>query len=239
MDRLNSNWITEGHIDFEYKKYILLAYLQSVSKHFDEKRIYPFLSELVSHYRNLETLRSTKTAVEQSFPKHISRLDLERFKIHYERAMHDAEQLQVIAAIIDFALPRLQSSIGIAREIYDMVEDNLKIHAVGIVPLQTDEGYLLFRPADTGATSAFYYELTVFEHAADRFRGIKTQFIEEYPMSVVYYDEAIKSDLIRKNRQLPNPATYVIESRVAFPFSDTLFPVARRVFVRYIEQQRA
>lgn len=31
MKTLNHNWLTEGLIDFEYKKYILLSYLQEVN----------------------------------------------------------------------------------------------------------------------------------------------------------------------------------------------------------------
>ena len=37
MQFLDKNWITENHIDFEYKKYVLLAYLQHVSEHFTEQ----------------------------------------------------------------------------------------------------------------------------------------------------------------------------------------------------------
>ena len=50
MDKLSENWITEKHIDLEYKRYVLLAYLQHVSEQFEEVRLYPALSELVNHY---------------------------------------------------------------------------------------------------------------------------------------------------------------------------------------------
>ena len=39
MEFLNKNWITENQIDFEYKKYMLLAYLQHVSENFTDKRL--------------------------------------------------------------------------------------------------------------------------------------------------------------------------------------------------------
>lgn len=44
----------------------------------------------------------------------------------------------------------------------------------------------------------------------------------------------IKSDLLRYNKNLPNPATYVIESELTLPFEDTLLPLAKRTLVKYL-----
>ncbi len=76
MKQLNLNWITEGLMDFEYKKYLLLAYLQEVSRDFDEKKLYPVLSDLVMHYNNLITIKRNKTYVSNQFPKQISKIDI-------------------------------------------------------------------------------------------------------------------------------------------------------------------
>ena len=89
MDKLNENWITENHIDFEYKKYVLLAYLQHVSERFDETRLYPALSELVSHYRNVKALKENKQAMFDSFPEKLSQADLHNFKLVYEKLCED------------------------------------------------------------------------------------------------------------------------------------------------------
>ena len=57
---LSKNWITEGIIDFEYKKYILLAYLQHIKSEFDERKLYPMLSDLFFHYQNLLQFKENK-----------------------------------------------------------------------------------------------------------------------------------------------------------------------------------
>ena len=46
MATLDKNWLTDGWMDFEYKKYVLLAYLQETAQQFDQKKLYPRLSEL-------------------------------------------------------------------------------------------------------------------------------------------------------------------------------------------------
>jgi hypothetical protein len=53
MERLKDGWLTEGLIDFEYKKYQLMAYFKHVKESFNRVELYPFLSDLVFHYRNL------------------------------------------------------------------------------------------------------------------------------------------------------------------------------------------
>ena len=84
MATLNDNWITEEHIDFEYKKYMLLAYLQHVSESFTENKLYPPLSELMKHYRNVTALRDNKKQFYDSFPERLSSADFNNFILMYE-----------------------------------------------------------------------------------------------------------------------------------------------------------
>ena len=53
MEKLSKDWLTQGLIDFEYKKYVLMAYLQRVKTSFERIELYPFMADLVFHYRNL------------------------------------------------------------------------------------------------------------------------------------------------------------------------------------------
>src|SRR6185295_13305047 len=117
MIQLNADWLTQGIIDFEYKKYILLAYLQSVSKSFDEKKLYPFLSDLFFHYNNLITIRNNKTFVSNLFPKQVSKMDLERFTLEYENMLLDESYMEEVEAILNFAIPEMNFSLEEGKEI--------------------------------------------------------------------------------------------------------------------------
>ena len=72
MEKLSKDWLTQGLIDFEYKKYVLLAYLQTVKKSFGKVELYPFLADLVFHYRNLVAVKENKALIRESFPKELS-----------------------------------------------------------------------------------------------------------------------------------------------------------------------
>ena len=69
MKELKFDWLTEGLIDFEYKKYILLAYLKEVRHNFSMNRLYPYLSDLVFHYRNLQQIQNNKKMIFEKLTK--------------------------------------------------------------------------------------------------------------------------------------------------------------------------
>ena len=81
MKALSQNWVVENLIDFEYKKYELLGYLQGVKQEFKDEKLYPALSELISHYTNLITIRNNKQPLSDSFWKFLSKIDLYKFKL--------------------------------------------------------------------------------------------------------------------------------------------------------------
>lgn len=234
MEKLSPNWITDGLLDFEYKKYILLAYLQKVSKSFDHQKLYPFLTDLVFHHKNLTTIKEKKEVVKEQMPKELKEIDLKNFKLKYERMMHDEDYLEELEQIIDFAIPKIQEHLAEGKELYDLVEEHLEINPVGILPLKTEFGYLMVRTGDRPETKIFQYELTIFENAEENFRGLKTNYITTYTRSLATTYETMKLNLMKEFKDIANPATFLIASKIFIPFNETFFPVARRSFMRYI-----
>lgn len=239
MKQLNPNWLTEGLIDFEYKKYLLLAYLQEVSLHFDEKKLYPVLSDLVMHYNNLITIKKNKTYVSNLFPKHISKMDLENFRLEFEKLITDEEYLEEVESIIDFAVPQMYNHLKDGKEIYQQVEDDLNIYPVGLVSLNPEYGYMMLTRNRSNETKVYEYEITIFEGAAEKFRGIRTQFIGNYERSFSNTFEGIKFQLIKEFKNPGNPAAFVVESKSEYPLNETWLPVAKRSLVRYLYRPNA
>lgn len=234
MQTLNRNWITENHIDFEYKKYILLAYLQHVSENFTENRLYPYLSDLVEHYRNLKALKDNKNVLFNSFPDRMKAADLEQFRIIYEKMVGDDNLMQEIESIIDFSLPKMELYLKEGKAIYDFIEEQFRIFPIGVIPLSNEEGYMLLKTGASDETQVYEFHITLFENPNERFRGITAVYIGSYQKTLLTTFEAIKVELLRYNQQLPNPATYVIETELAIPFNETFLPIAKRCLVKTI-----
>lgn len=235
MQQLSPNWLTEGLIDFEYKKYVLLAYLKHVTKHFNASELYPFLSDLVFHCNNLRTLQERKEYAANRLPKKLTQVDLEQFSLKYEQMIKD-DSLEEIEAIIEFAMPKMKAQLREGREIYEFVENNLSIWPIGIVPLNTEDGYILIQSGGRRDTQVFEYHITIFETAEERYRGIKAKYVSTYTYGFAQSMEDIKVDLVKNHKQLANPATFAINSELVFPFQETLLPVAKRRLVRYLSE---
>jgi hypothetical protein len=234
MERLSENWITEKHIDFEYKKYVLLAYLQHVSESFDETRLYPALSELVSHYRNVKALRDNKQALFDSFPEKLTQADFTTFKLVYEKLAEDDKLMQELESIIEFSLPQFEKYLKEGKKIYDFIESKINIFPVGIMPLNAEAGYLMLKSGKKAETRVYEFQVTIFDQPNERYRGIYLQYVSSFEQTMSNTYENIKQDLLSYNRNLPNPATYVIETELVLPIDETLLPLAKRTLVKYI-----
>ncbi len=234
MKGLSINWITEGLIDFEYKKYVLLGYLKKVQERFISQRLYPTLSDLVLHYNNLISLEENKKNASEAFPKSISKLDFKQFRVEYDEMLKQDETLLEIEKIMKYAIPRLKQNLEDGKEIYDIIEDKLSIEPIGITPINKNDGYMFVRACNESETRAYQYQITIFESADEKHRGIKTSYVTSFNKSIANTYEGFKVELIKQNKSLPNPATYIIESELSVPYKETLIPIAKRSLVRYI-----
>jgi len=232
MIDLKQDWLTDGHIDFEYKKYLLLGYLQQVGNEFDAKKLYPKFSELVEHYRNLEILKEQKKIAVNNFPKEISKLDLEKFKIEYRSVIKDDELIKEIDEIISFAMPEFKTKMSLGKELYEEVEDKVEIFPVGLLPLEIEEGYFMLSDYMRRLINVYHYNITIFESAMEKYRGIHTTLVNQFEMSITNTYQNIKYELIKGARQMP--AMYALEFKETFPLTETMLPVAKRVLVRYV-----
>ncbi len=236
MKKLELNWFTKGLQDFEYKKYILLAYLQHVHKNFEDNKLYPHLAELYKHYQSLQVFLKTKETIYKEFPKKLSSLDFKHFKIEYEKTIHDGALIETITRVVKYALPKLKTELAEGKNRYNAIEAALYFSPVGIVPMYKSEGYLLLKNGKANSINVYQYQIALFENASNKYRGIHTTWVANYPNNLVYTFEGIKKELIKTRAELPNPATYLAETKKYFPQVETLLPIAKRLLVHSIAQ---
>ncbi|MBS1745771.1 MAG: hypothetical protein JST21_06350 [Bacteroidetes bacterium] len=233
MKSLSETWFADGYIDFELKKYTLLAYLQEVNKYFDEHKLYPQLADVIFHYNNLVAFRENKKYLQEHFPKKLTGVQMQKLQLLYEQMMGDNEVMQQLEEIIHYASAQMRNTISNGTELYEHIEDKLKISPVGIIPLEQNEGYFFLSSA-LSLTRIYQYRLSIYEKHDEKYRSIRTEFIDTWYRSFVNTFESIKTELVRNRSQLPNPAVYAIETNISLPVEETLLPIAKRSLVRYI-----
>ena len=236
MEKLSKDWLTQGLIDFEYKKYVLMAYLQTVKNSFGKVELYPFLADLVFHYRNLQALKENKALIRESFPKELSLEEFKKLEITYREMIEDDSVMSELESIINFALPQIKDSLQEGSIIYEYVESQCEISPIGVTPLYAKEGYLFVTQPPEKETNIYRYQMSIFEGSQEQLRSLNTEFIERVEKNILTTYERIKLDLVKKFKDLPNPAAYLILARMKFPFTETLMPVAKRLFVKHISQ---
>ncbi len=236
MAKLEKDWITDGLIDFEYKKYVLLAYLKQVRGNFDETKLYPFLSDLIEHYSHALSFQKEKTLLQSGFPKELSEIDLEQLKFSYQELTQDSELMAQLEKIVEYALPKMKDTLGLGKERYEEIESHLAIEPIGIVPLYKNEGYLMMELGNNSLTNIYQYKVSNFVMSGEGFRGVYLKLIETIKRGIGDTLEGLKLKLIRTYQSLPNPATYLVQSEYPYPMKETVIPITKRLVLQTIAQ---
>src|ERR1700709_958044 len=135
MKTLSETWFADGYIDFELKKYTLLAYVQEINQYFNQNMLYPQLADIIFHYNNLVAFPENKKYLQEQFPKKLTGVQIEKLQVLYEQMIGDDELMQQLEEIINYATEEMKTAISNGTEIYEFVEDRLIIYPVGLVPL--------------------------------------------------------------------------------------------------------
>jgi hypothetical protein len=87
---------------------------------------------------------------------------MEKLQVLYEQMIQDDELMQELEDIINYSASTIKSTINNGVEIYEIVEDKIIINPIGIIPLDTKEGYFFkynFAKTNTGLSlSSFFFE---------------------------------------------------------------------------------
>ena len=220
-----------AHMDLERAQYEILARLQRIQKAFAQNRIYPHLSDLEKLASSLQQLLEESSSIRKAIPKHIRGIDWEKREVIREEA-EDWQEAFFLEDLIQWALPLIQRLIEEGRAIQAFVEEHIQIEEVGILPSYRDEGYFFLPELKKQLLHIFFYHLSLFTREGRSMRVQKLQSLRS--SRILVSPHSIKLDLVWKRRELPNPATYLVESEIDFPFEATLLPVAQRKLQRYL-----
>lgn len=233
MTKLSSQWLTDGILDFEYKKYVLLAYLQHVRDDFTQQRLFPHLPNVTEHYQSSLHFKESQKSLRTHFPKNLTGIDPVRLRLLYQEIYEDDPHLEEINEILDFAIPQFSGVLYEGQARYGEIEGNLSISPIGIIPLRTEEGYLFIHRATSLETTIYSYQVTLFD--AKRERIVQTHWLESVRKSQYVTFESLKVQLTRRYTHLPNPATYMVESPREYPLDETLLPAAKQLMIRHMK----
>lgn len=227
---LDLNWLTQPRIDYELKSYQLLGYFQRLQRLFRQNKLYPSFHHLKRHYDHLTAYQAFKSAFADQFPKKLEGIDGIPPSLKYHSLPTDEGLLEEINAVVDFALPHFEHSIAEANELQRSLLAQTHFEAVGLLPLYQNEGYLLLAMQQETLVYSYQYSLLHTNRKEEQYRSISTAYVTSYAQSehVNYRFEYIKRDLVKQHEDMPNPATYALQTDLVLPIKETLLPLAKQ-----------
>lgn len=234
MKKLQSDWFMQNWIDAEYQKYVVMAYLQAVRQNFTDDKLFPDLTDLRSHYADGIRFSRGKDSLNAAFPKRVSGVTGPPPRIEYKSEVTDPAFITEMDAIMEFALPRFQEMLTEGQQRWSDIAGSLTLAPVGLMPLRPEEGYLLLYVTNQSEAHIYQFSLAFYSDQEPGGRMVHLRYVEAVRTSLVNTFENIKLDLIRRHRQLPNPATYRLETSRTYPIQETLLPIARQLLAQAV-----
>lgn len=225
---LPQDWAFRPALDVELKHYILLGYLQRVEARFAERKLYPHLHEVRAHLDELLRVKRSKNDLGRAFQGDLLGFDPKTGEAVHEPAMQDP-QLGVIDEVIEMALPDLHRAWKEGSELKEEIATHIRFAPVGLLPLVTDEGWLLLR---TGRDARVYHYCIPLLRTPDVLNGsmhVRTRYVSTFTVGLSCNLERIKSELLTSFRSIPNPAVFAFETELSIPFIETFMPLAKQL----------
>jgi hypothetical protein len=216
--------------DPEAARYRILAGLQEARRSFARSRVYPSLAELIRLRRGLTAFLDGVEDFRDARPGRVSGVDWETGELRYER---DADEPPLLAEdLAHWALPLVTELAEEGRALFEFVDEHAALEAVGLVPSYQAEGYLLVPDPESGLV-ALRYTVSALAGEDGRYRSLRTAPvpIRLAPMAPPH---TWKSALISAFPDLPTPATFRLDSALAFPVEATMLPIAKRKLLRLV-----
>lgn len=221
--------------DWELNQYKVLGGLQILRNEFNKKKIYPALDDLIKLNTILEDIIKQRNNLNGQFPKEIRSFDLKNKKIIFDSIERSIPDVEFFFDFIKWSLPHIKEAIEEGIVLYEYVEKNIKISQVGILPLYKDEGYFIIPDNVEHKLQIHRFECSLYSTGNVPYRALKTKLVEFTQKDpLIKTPESIKRYLINQYRDLPNPATFLCDTDLDFPFIESLFPIAKRKLMEQV-----
>jgi len=232
----HTGWLTEGILDPEYKEYMLLAWLQQVKAELKGNKLYPALADVIRRHK---TLSSIKKGIEQGKENGpVIGMDFTRLQLMRSRLQPLSSIEEYLRDLIERSLPHLNATMQEGKSLYDLIDAKVDFTPIGVQPLHLAEGYLIVTHGEKSKRHlmVYRYAKSRVQRSGDAFLELSLKCLESRSLSLVETADAVKWSLIRRHRDLPQPATFHAHMDWTIPIEATLLPIARRRLLQEIAQ---
>lgn len=230
--KLNSNWFMEPVIDFEMKKYQLLAYLQEKKLDLEFNKLYYSHLDLQERVNALHSLLENKNEMEESFQKELEKMDWQKLELKYKKENHSNYSLDQILEIVFYAYPKIKKYSEQFHFAIENLKKEIHLDVVGILPNYLKEGFLIIEQPQE--LYLFAYDSNVLLKLNGE-KKIKYQHIFTYSNSILNTPSQIKKEIIIEYKEsFPNPAVFMVYCSTELPIFESVLPLSLQQLEKFI-----
>lgn len=237
MNKLSFESFFTSSADAETIQYRILGGVKKARTDFGKHKIYPSLAQLKNLKDSIEKVIDERENLVDNFPKKIRAFDLKEKKVIYENTAEIKldEMIEEIFELIEWALPLINEVAEEGMVLYNFVDKNIILEQVGVLPMYKDEGYFMVTDNSACQLQIHRYESTLYASSDNEYRRLKTRLVKNEKQVIIRKPAVtIKHELIKESKDLPNPATFLFDTELDFPFRETIFPVVKRKLISHI-----
>lgn len=223
---LSPSWLTESSLDPELTEYRLKAFIKKVKEAYRKLHLQPGWEESRFHEQQLQSFRNSWEAARAKFSRKIDRIDWENSRLIWTDSQKSKDWENWLEEMTAFAREEFHLLSVEGKEIFMQILEEVKIEPVGVEPLYQTEGYLIFTQEERNERLIFRYHLGPVHWQVSQTHNYRAEFLFLVKPAEKRSLISLKSELIRQYPDLPNPATWSIESEVSWPLEPTLLPIA-------------
>lgn len=211
--------------DLEQSRYYLLGKMKISQQNFNETKVFPEFQDLITLYETITNILANRYDI--FLKEYTDKLNPEKDK---EKQLQINDEIEMQFKLMEWALPFLQELLEQGRNIYDFVDQNINIESIGLKSEYNQEGYMIIPDNKLKVFRIIRYNKTLHQM-------LKTREVDNYAWNVIIIPrEHLKNYLL--SNDILNQIIYLLDTELSFPYKETISPIARRKFLKFLEREQ-
>ena len=216
------SWLTEGPVDYELKRYKMLAILQDLSKRLDNNMVWPVIEEVENQLDNLYKIKY-EIEIKDVNNKVAKDIDFFNFEIIYEELDNDeTTECRIVDDIVEEAIIEFGDVYMDARKLWRSIEKHMHLTWIPQKPNRLNEGYIVI----VNDSECLAYSFIRPTKMNNSWRTLKLEYVKSFEYSnaniVKFYDEYQDEEETRMFCRLDIKVN-------GLPLEESVLPIAKSV----------
>jgi hypothetical protein len=209
-------------VDAESSKYYLMSKFKEYEKQFDQSKVFPSFQTMINLQQAITGMLLKR---EEIFNREYKDKLNEEDELNKQKNIN--EDLEKTFQLMEWALPYINQILETGKAIYEFVEENIRIESIGISSEHNKDGYIIIPDNENRIIRIIKYENTLHN-------CLKTREIDNIKWNIIIIPkDYLKNHLLAND--ILNQIIYYLDTELNFPYRETIYPVAKRKFINFLE----